>query len=119
MKKAGGIIALIAGVFSVLAAGFTLFIGGAAGAFEADGADTIILLGWGGVLFSFLTIILGAVCIGAKTKKPGILLIISSILGAILGGGFVAIFMVLALVGGIMALFDNNKDKTTEREQVG
>ena len=53
MKKAGGIIALIAGIFGVLAAIFTLFVGGAGVAFEAEGADTIIELGWGGVLFSF------------------------------------------------------------------
>jgi len=109
MRKAGGIIALIAGIFGVLAAGVTLFIGGAGGAFEADGADTVILLGWGGVLFSFLTIVLGAVCMGANSKIPGVLLILCSVAGAILGGTFVALFMVLAFIGGILSLFGNNK----------
>ena len=61
MRKAGGIIALIAGIFAVFAAGFTLFTGGLGAAFEAEGADTIVLLGWGGVVFAFLTIVLGAV----------------------------------------------------------
>jgi len=111
MKKAGGIIALIAGIFAVLAAGFTLVVGGTAGAFEAEGADTVILLGWGGVFFSFFTIVLGAVCIGAKGRLPGVLLIICAIAGAILGGTFVAIFMALALIGGILALFGNEKAK--------
>jgi hypothetical protein len=54
-------------------------------------------------LFSFATIVLGAIAIGAKGRVPGILLIICSIAGAILGGTLVAVFMVLALLGGILA----------------
>ncbi|MBX3597012.1 MAG: hypothetical protein KF874_05500 [Rhizobiaceae bacterium] len=107
MRKAGGIIAIIAGIFAVLAAGFTLFVGGAAGAFQAEGADTVIMLGWGGVIFSFLTIVLGAVTLGAGSKVPAILLIFCAILGAVMGGTFVAIFMVLALIGGILGIFGN------------
>jgi hypothetical protein len=105
MRKAGGIIALIAGVFAVLAALFTLFIGGAGKAFDSHGADTVMMLGWGGVVFSFLTIVLGAICMGATSRWPGVLLILCSLAGAALGGTFVALFMVLALVGGILALF--------------
>ena len=84
MKKAGGIIALVAGIFGVLAAGFTLFTGGVGAAFEAEGADTIIGPGWGGVAFSFLTIVLGAVAMGAKGRVPGVLLILCAVGGAIL-----------------------------------
>lgn len=103
MQKAGGIVALVAGIFGVMAAFFTLMVGGMASAFEAEGASTVVGLGWGGVLFSFLTIILGAVAISAKTRTPGALLIISSVLGAVLGGTFVALFMVLAFIGGLLA----------------
>lgn len=110
MKKAGGIIALIAGIFGVIAAGATLFLGGIGSAFEAEGAATVVGLGWGGVLFSFTTIILGAVAIGSENKKVGIFLIISSVLGAILGGTLVAIFMVLSLIGGILAVLGIKKD---------
>jgi len=78
-------------------------------AFEADGASTVVGLGWGGVLFSFLTIIFGAVCIGAKTKVPAIILIIVAVFGAVLGGGLVMIFMILALVGGILATIGTKK----------
>jgi len=109
MKKAGGIIALIAGIFGIFAAGATLFIGGIGGAFEADGASTVVGLGWGGVIFSFIVIILGAIAIGAKGKVPGILLIIGSIAGAILGGTLVAVFMVLSLIGGILAVVGTKK----------
>ncbi len=103
MRKAGGIVAIIAGVFGVLAALTTLLVGGLGAAFEAEGAGVIIGLGWGGMVFSFAAIVLGAVSINAKSRVPGILLIVSSILGTILGGTLVAIFMVLALVGGILA----------------
>jgi len=104
MQKAGGVIGIIAGIFGVLAALFTLMIGGAASAFEAEGASTVIGLGWGGVLFSFLCIVFGAVCMGARRRLPGALLVLTSIAGAILGGTLVALFMVLALVGGILAM---------------
>ena len=82
MRKAGGIVALVAGIFAVGAAIVTLFIGGMGGAFEAEGADTVIGLGWGGVAFAFLTIVLGAVSIGAKGRVPGALLIVCAIAGA-------------------------------------
>lgn len=104
MKKAGGIIALIAGIFGVFAAGFTLLIGGTGAALEAEGAETVIGLGWGGVAFSFLTIVLGAVAMGAKGRVPGVLLILCAIGGAILGGTIVAVFMALAAIGGILAV---------------
>jgi len=103
MQKAGGIIAIIAGIFGVFSAFATLFIGGIGGAFEAEGASTVSGLGWGGLFFSFVVIILGAMAIGSKSKKIGVFLIIASVLGAILGGTLVAIFMVLALAGGIIA----------------
>lgn len=104
MRKAGGIIALVAGIFGVFAAGFTLFFGGVGAAFEAEDAGTVIGLGWGGVAFSFLTIILGAVAINAKGRGPGVLLILCAVAGAILGGTFVAVFMALAAAGGILAV---------------
>lgn len=104
MKTAGGIIALIAGIFGILAAGGTLMIGGVGGALEADEADTVVMLGFGGVFFSFLTIVLGAMALGMNSKKIGVGLIITAILGAILGGTFVAVFMLLALLGGILVV---------------
>ena len=109
MKKAGGIIAIIAGVFGVLAAGMTLFLGGMGAALEAEGSGTVVGLGWGGVFFSFATIVLGAVALGARSRLPGILLIACALLGAILGGTLVAVFMVLALVGGILAVLGTKK----------
>lgn len=103
MQKAGGVIAIIAGIFGIFAAGATLLIGGLSGALNTEGATTVIGLGWGGVFFSFLTIVLGAIALNASTKKPGIFLILITICGAIFGGTLVAIFMALGLIGGILA----------------
>ena len=111
MKKAGGIIAIIAGVFGVFAAGATLLLGGLASAFKAEGSGTVVGLGWGGIVFAFAVIVLGAIVLGAKGRVPAILLIVSSVAGAILGGTLVAIFMVLALIGGILALIGTKKAK--------
>ena len=109
MKLAGGIIAILAGVISIGAALFTLFVGGVGGAVEAEGAETVVALGWGGLFFSFVVIVLGAVAIGVKGRIPGILLVIAAVAGAILGGTFVAIVMSLAAVGGILAALEKPK----------
>jgi hypothetical protein len=109
MQKAGGIVALISGIFATMAAVFTLFVGGVGAAFKADSASTIVWLGWGGIGFSFFVIILGAIAMGASSRVPGVLLILASIAGAILGGTFVAVCLVLALIGGTLATFGVKK----------
>lgn len=103
MNKTGGVIGIIAGVFAVIAALVTLVFGGVASAFQAERANTVVGLGWGGVIFSFLVIVFAALSF-SKAKPAGWGLIISAVLGAILGGTFVAIFMVLAFIGGILVV---------------
>jgi hypothetical protein len=112
MQTAAGIIALIAGVFGVLAAIVTLMVGGLGAAFQAHDALTVVYLGLGGVAFSFATIVLGAVAISAKNKVPGTLLMVSSIAGAILGGTLVAICMVLAFIGGLLAIIGTKRSES-------
>ena len=68
-----------------------MLFGELASALEAEGAGTVIGLGWGGLLFSFLTIVLGAAALGVERKVVDILVIFSSLAGAILGGTIVAI----------------------------
>jgi hypothetical protein len=112
MKTAGGIVALIAGIFGILSAGVTLLVGGIGSAVSANDASTVMGLGWGGVIFSFITIILAAVALGIRNRMPGILLVLNSIAGAILGGTLVAIFMVLSLIGGILVIIGGRKKRT-------
>ncbi len=103
MRKAGGIIGLIAGIFGVIGAIVTLAVGAGGAAFRAEGADTVVGLGWAGLLLSFLCIVLGAVAMAAKGRLPGVLLVITAIIAAIVGGAIVAVCMLLALVGGVLA----------------
>lgn len=105
MKKAGGIVGLIAGIFGIIAGFATLFMGGIAGAFDASGSETVVGLGWGGVGFSFLVIIFGAISMSAKTRIAPSLLIASSLGGIVLGGTLVAIVLALGLIGGLLAIF--------------
>ena len=121
MQKAGGIIALIAGIFGFIAAIFTLMAGGLTAGLEEvsaslDGvavdnsaSDAIAPCGALGVLFSFLTIVFGALAMGAKTKLMGYLLIGSSVGGILTGGTLVAVCMVLALIGGVLATIGAGK----------
>ena len=106
MKKAGGIIGVIAGTLGVIAAFITLFVGGVGSALETEGASTVVGLGWAGVFCSFLVIGLGAATIAAKGKLSAWLLVVVSLITAVVGGTIVAIFMALALLGGILALLD-------------
>ena len=115
MKKAGAIISVIAGIFGILAAAVTLFVGGVGAAFKADGANTVVGLGWGGVMFSFSVITLGAMAFDAKSRVIGILLIVCSLFGIVLGGTIVAVFMVLSLIGGIL-VYISVKKNTSESE---
>lgn len=108
MYKAGGILGIIGGVFGFLAAVFTLFFGGLGSALDASGAQTVIGLGWGGVLFSFLAIVLGAVAF-ARPRGAGIGLLITAVLGVVLGGTLVAVCMALVLVGGVLCLLGAGK----------
>ena len=110
MRQAGGIIAIIAGTLAVLAAGFTLAVGGLGSALEVDGAGTAVMRGLGGALFSLLAIALGAaVLLAVETRLVAVLMILCAVGGAVLGGNAVATFMIPVLIGGVLALFDKKK----------
>jgi hypothetical protein len=117
MSKTGGILGIIGGIFGIIAAVATLFMGGLGAALEADGAKQVIGFGWGGVLFSFGSIVFGAVAF-AKPKGAGLGLIVTSLAGAVLGGTFVAVCMVLSLIGGVLAFAGRKKTAETVRVPV-
>lgn len=118
MKKSGGIIAIIAGVLGVIAAFITLFVGGLGSAFNAENGQTVVGLGWLGILASILVIVFGATALSATKKTSSVLLILTSIFGAIFGGMIVAIFMALSLIGGLLAFFGTNTQIQTAQNVV-
>ncbi|PFC89764.1 hypothetical protein CN308_30175 [Bacillus cereus] len=96
------------GIFGILCAFIALFIGGLGSALEADGANTVIGLGWGAVALSVLGIV-GSVMVRSKAKVGGIMMTIAAI------GGFICISLiyllpgVLLLIGGLMGVFRKDK----------
>ena len=114
MRKAGGIITLIAGILGLITSLGTLLIGGIGTTLNANNGDNIVILGWVGILICFSIIVLGAIAMNAKTSTSGIFIIITSICGAYYGGTFVAVLMILALVGGVLACMSNGELEAIE-----
>jgi hypothetical protein len=108
MIKAGGILAIIAGLLGLLAGVVTLFMGGLGAAFSTGGADMVVGLGWGGILFSLLVVVYGAIAFAApRAGATGLAL--SAIAGMVLGGTLVAALMVLALIAAVMLWLGHKK----------
>lgn len=107
-RTAEFVLGLIGGIFGILCAFIALFIGGLGSALEADGANTVIGLGWGAVGLSVLGIV-GSVMVRSKAKVGGIMMTVAAI------GGFICISViyllpgVLLLIGGLMGIFRKNK----------
>jgi len=76
---------------------------GLAGAFHTEQATQIRWSEWGAVIVSFATVFLGAICLHARSVTAGLVLMMASVCGAVLGGVFVAGLMVLAFAGGAIA----------------
>ena len=115
MKKSGGIISIIGGVLGIFAALFTIFSGGLVGALESSGeagGEMIIGMGFWGIALSFLVIVFAALAMNTNSKIHGVILIIVSLFGIILGGSFVAVCMFLSLVGGILVAIGAGKKES-------
>ncbi|PGY16301.1 DUF4064 domain-containing protein [Bacillus cereus] len=102
------VLGLIGGIFGIICAFIALMIGGMGAAFEAEGANTIIGLGWGAVGLSILGIV-GCVVVKKNAKVGGIMMTVASIGGFICISIFYLLPGVLLLIGGLMGIFRKNK----------
>ncbi|AEW58643.1 TPA: DUF4064 domain-containing protein [Bacillus cereus] len=109
-RTAEFVLGLIGGIFGIICAFIALLIGGMGVAFEAEGANTIIGLGWGAVGLSILGIV-GSVMVRSKAKAGGIMMTVAAIGGFICISIFFLLPGVLLLIGGLMGIF--RKDKAT------
>ncbi len=116
MDKAGGIIALIAGVLGIVAGFFTLFVGGIGSAFEAKEADSILNLAWVGIATAMLVVIGGGVSL-ARPRGGGMVAVFAAVVGIVYGGSLVAICLALGLIGGCLAVLAP-PPKAGERDEV-
>lgn len=94
MRKAGLVLAVIGGVFAVLIPGSMMM----------QGASLAGPWGWLGVLFSLVVVVLGIVALRVEKRIFDVLLIVCAIVATVLGGPTVAIYMVLVVLGGLLAL---------------
>lgn len=102
------VLGLIGGIFGILCAFMALMIGGIGAAFEADGANSVIGLGWAAIALSILGIV-GSVMVKSKAKAGGIMMLIAAIGGIICISAFYILPGVLLLIGGLMGVFRKEK----------
>jgi len=102
------VLGLIGGIFGIIFAFIALFIGGVGSALEAEGANSIIGLGWGAIGLSIIGII-GCVLVKSKATVGGILMTIAAIGGFICVAVFYILPGVLLLIGGLMGIFRKEK----------
>lgn len=95
---------IIGGVFGIIASILAMTVGGIGSAFGADGADTVVGLGFAALLFSILGIIAGSIA-KTKTKLAGYLLLLSGIAGFICISLFWIISGILFIVSGLIGIF--------------
>ncbi len=101
LRMAGGTIAVIGGIYASLI-GFVMVFAGGLGVFSAGWADA----GFSpvtGLVCGLMIIFLGALAINARGPFPGIMTAICAIIGAIVGGLLLTLFMILPLIGGGLA----------------
>ena len=103
MRKKGAILAVIAGLYALTAAVITLIVVGGVGP-AAKIRDLGIWLAWGAAISSFATIVLGAMCRISRSRRPALLLVFNTLFGAALAVTPVSIFLILAFIGGLLAL---------------
>ena len=118
MEKAGGIIALIAGVLGIIAGFFTLFVGGLGSALDARAADGILNLAWAGLALSMLAVIGGGISL-ARPRPGGMTVVFASVVGIVYGGSLVALCLALALIGGALAMLAPTRTGEGESPEPG
>jgi hypothetical protein len=102
MRKAGALLALLAGLYGALAAIITLIVLGGIGA-SASVDLRGVSLGWVGLALSFLIIILGAICIRTTSQRPVFLLLLCALAGAAISETLVSLCMASAFFSGLLA----------------
>jgi len=110
MRLASLILGILGAYLALVGAIFALFAGGVAGAFNAEGADTVMGLGLAAIPFAILGIVGGALGM-SKPKVAGWLMLISAIGGTIsISAGYI-LGGIMLLIGAIFAFIEGRKIK--------
>ncbi len=87
MRRAGGIVALMAGSCCLVAAGAMLLLGDLASVVSRKAGGALVRASWGGILFAGVIISLAALALGTKRGWPGIGLMTTAASGFVLAAG--------------------------------
>ncbi len=109
LKKTGGILAISSGILAIFAAQLMFVIAGIHGTSNSASFAVLLWVELGTVVLSFLTAFLGALSMSIESKIPAGLLVIIAVLAALLGGLPVALFMTVALVGGVLVMLADDR----------
>ena len=111
------ILGIIGGIFGILSAVFALMMGGLGGAFGASGMGLVVGLGFAALLISIVGLVGGAIS-DEHQKVGGMMMVACGIGGFIAISAFYIIAGPLLIIGGIIALVNNSKNKKLTKKQL-
>lgn len=102
MKTLGAVLSILGGILGLLAAIFTLFAGGVVASLDSSETQTMAL-GFGGLLLCGLVFMFAIVSF-VRPSGAGKLVLILSVAALVYGGTFVAIAMLFSISGAIVSM---------------
>ena len=109
MRKAGGIVAILAGISGAILRGYdTVILSRSEEFMELSHATEVLTRLWGSVAFFVAVAALGVVAITTKVKGTYVVvpLTLCAIAASLLDAQFAMVFGVQAVVGALLVLFD-------------
>lgn len=103
LHRIGAILAVLAALWALLAAGTSLYLSAGVGPHDDPTAQTVAGLGWLEVALAALAVVLGALTFFVRRRWPGLALIAVGLLGAVLSSSVNLAFMLTVAVGGFIA----------------
>jgi predicted membrane metal-binding protein len=113
MRTGALVLGIIAGLAGLLSAVLALLVGGLGGAFDAEGAGTVVWLGWSALGFSLLGLV-GAALSLAKPILAAVIMLVAAIAIAISISLFAIIATPLFLIAALLAFLGRN----TRQEEI-
>ena len=104
MRTGALVLGIIAGLAGIVSAVLALLVGGLGGAFDAEGAGTVVGLGWSALGFSLLGLV-GAALSLAKSRIAAVIMLVAGVAVGISISLFAVIATPLFLVAALLAFF--------------
>ena len=113
MRTGALVLGLIGGLFGIISAVIALVVGGVGGAVVAEGAGTVVGLGWSALFFSLLGLV-GAALSLAKPVIAAVLMAVAAIAIAISISLFAVIATPMLLIAALLAFLGRH----TRQEEI-